>query len=451
MRNLNFSVKTLAISAGAFLVLSFGSIFMQNSLNIKAQKMTTLSSGVGTCFTRINQSFTALMIQDFSSSYLSQDFINASQDCFNVANKQFALLWGKAFKDGYKHINQIVSDLHWFNEKTLKLKKLVQDGGVSLTNSNIINKYAALETAKTKFTDSVEKKIEATSTWASSWFVFSFIGFLGFSFVATLFGYQEKTNRKVFMDIEANVDAEKPNAAKIDRILENVFSKLQMPKTYNAVNNYYSGVLEQQYAGFTATDDKEETVTETSLNTVSEEDVKTADFHEAMSSVLDSIQSKAFTHGIILDAHLDDDFKVKGDQEALTQFLYNVVNYATENSLHHNEGRRVSLKSKPLGGTAYLKVNIANYCFNPDELNFLNSKESESDSINMNLLLIKELISDIKATIAVKNKMSAQENIEGCEIEIVFERHKEEAVDKNVATVVKGTKKEILRSLASEA
>lgn len=447
MKNLNFSMKTMTIAATAFLVLSFGSIFVQNSLNVKEQKMTTLSNGVGTCFTRVNQSFTALMIQDFSSAYLQKDFMNGSQECFNVANKQFALLWGKAFKDGYKHINQIVSDLHWFNEKTQKLKTLVQDGGVSLTNSNIINKYTALETAKIGFTDAVEKKQTATRGWATTWFVFSFVGFAGFLFVAGLFGTQQKKNRKIFNEIEADTESSEANAAKIDRILENVFAKLEMPNTYKYVNEYYSNLLEKQYAEFESNDEVR-TVTE-----IVEEkaQVVTADFHESVNSVLDSVQTKAFTHGIMLNADIEDDFHVKGDQEALTQFLFNLVDYAADNSLHHNEGRRITLKSKALGGTAYFKVLIANYCFNADELNYLNSSEADAANINMNLILMKELLGDINATIAVKNKMSAKENLEGCEIEVIFQRYKVEATEKTVATVVKGTKKEILQAMQSEA
>ena len=447
MKNLNFSMKTMAIAGAAFLVLSFGSIFVQNSMNVKAQKMATLSNGVGTCFTRINQSFTALMIQDFSSSYLQPNFMSASQECFNVANKQFNLLWGKAFKDGYKYINQIVSDLHWFNEKTQKLKKLVQEGGVSLTNSNIINKYTGLETAKTGFTDSIEKKQETAKAWATTWFVFSFVGFAGFIAVAGLFGVQQKNNRKLFSDIEDDAAASEASAAKVDRILENVFAKLEMPNTYKFVNEYYSTLLEQQYANFESSD--EETQVEVKEKPKAVE--VTADFQEAMNSVLDNIQTKAFTHGIMLDADLDDDFNVKGDQEALAQFLYNLIDYATENSLHHNEGRRVSLRSKPLGGTAYLKVAIANYCFNVDELSYLNTADAESSSVNMNLVLIKELLGDIKATIAVKNKMSAKENIEGCEIEVIFQRYKEETTEKSITAVVKGTKREILQAMQSEA
>lgn len=447
MKNLNFSVKTLAFTAGAFIVLSFGSIFMQNNLNVKAQKMTTLSNGVGTCFTRVNQSFTALMIQDFSSAYLQQDFMNNTQECFNVANKQFDLLWGKAFKDGYKYINQLVSDLHWFNEKTMKLKNLVQDGGVSLTNSNIINKYAGLETAKTQFTEAVDKQKETTNTWATTWFIFSFVGFVGFTLVASIFGIQQKKNREIFAEIEASTADGEINAAKVDRILENVFSKLEMPNTYKVVNNYYSSLLEAQYAGQVATDDQVRTQEVEAVKEV----VKTADFHHAMDSVLETIQTKTFTHGIILDMDMDDEYLVKGDQEALTQFLYNVMDYATQNSLHQNEGRKITLRTKPLGGTAYLKVGIANYCFNPDELNYLNGSESEATNVNMNLMLMKELLADIKATIAVKNKMSAQENIEGCEIEVIFVRYKEESTEKSVAHVVKGTKKEILQVMQSEA
>ena len=444
MKNLNFSFKTAAIVATACLTISFGSFFMQNHFYGKSQKMSTLSNGVGTCFTRVTQTFTALMIQDFSSVYMQPDFMSQTQECFNIANTQFNLLWTKAFKAGYKNINQIVSDLHWYHEKTQKLKKMVTEGGVALTNSNIINKYTGLEAAKNSFTDAVDKELEGAKTWATIWFIVSFVTLALFMVVAAGFGVQLKQRRESFDAIENDVaNNEEVTAAKIDRILENVFAKLDMPKTYAVVNNYYSNLLEQKYADFEK-DEQLSAVKEESVN-----EIISSDFHEAMTAVLETMQTKAFTHGIMLDIDLEDDFRVKGEQEALEQFLYNIVNYASENSLHHNEGRRISLKSKPLGGTAYLKVGIANYCFNATELNYLNEIKHTSLDVNMNLILIKELINDIGATIAVKNKTSASHNIEGCEIEIIFERVKAHEVQKDVK-VIKGTKKEILRAIQSE-
>lgn len=448
MKNLNFSFRSAAIIATTCLTLSFGSLFMQNHFQGKTQKMSALSSGVGICFTRITQTFTALMIQDFSSVYMKPTFMGDTGECFNIANSEFNLLWGKAFKDGYKYINQIVSDLHWYHEKTQKLQKMVTEGGVSLANSNIINKYSSLETAKNNFTDAVDKKIEENQTWTTAWFALSFISFAFFMMTAAGFGVQVKKRKETFDLIENEVSTSSDlSAAKIDRILENIFGKLQMPQTYQAINNYYSNLLEKQYADFEKND---EIPVVSPKMTPKKVPVISADFHTAMSSALESMQTKALSHGIMLEADLNDEFRVKGEQEAVDQFVYNLVNYAADNSLASNEGRKISFKSNALGATAYLKIKVSNYCFNATELNFLNSGDQSFDDVNMNLIIIKELLSDIGATLAVKNKTSATQSLEGCEMEVVFERVLATEAIKEVK-VVKGTKAQILRSMHSEA
>jgi hypothetical protein len=95
---------------------------------------------------------------------------------------------------------------------------------------------------------------------------------------------------------------------------------------------------------------------------------------------------------------------------------------------------------------------MSNYCFNANELNFLNGDEELASSINMNLHLIKEVVKDLGANMAVKNKMNADQNIEGSEIEIIFERvNVEKEVQPKNISIVKGTKKDILKAMQSNA
>ena len=59
-----------AISLVGVLALSTFS----NSLGLKQSGLYQLSNGLGICFQRVNQSFTALMIRDFSSEFITKDF-----------------------------------------------------------------------------------------------------------------------------------------------------------------------------------------------------------------------------------------------------------------------------------------------------------------------------------------------------------------------------------------
>jgi tetrahydromethanopterin S-methyltransferase subunit B len=458
MKNLNFKTKTITVIAISFISLSIGSFFASNHFSKMAKSESALSSGAGTCFQRVTQSFTALMIQDFNSGYLTRPFMDTTGECFSEVNSQFAGIYAKSFKEGFKHINSIVSDLHWFHEKVEKLMKMSQDAGISLNNSNIINKYAALETLKNDFQESVEASANSTNTTSGVWMGLNIFSLIGLVLTATVFGLQRKADRDALSKIEVESNnilesGEQIISAQFERIIENVMAKVDMPNTYSLLNAYHSNLLEKQYKAFDSKDGVDiEGIREVASEVITLQESETADFHNAMSSVIENISEKAFTHGIIIDSELEDEFVVKGEQDALEQLLFSLMSYATESSLHQIEGRRISLKSKPLGGTAFFKLNMSNYCFNANELNFLNGDEELASSINMNLHLIKEVVKDLGANMAVKNKMNADQNIEGSEIEIIFERvNVEKEVQPKNISIVKGTKKDILKAMQSNA
>ena len=70
------------------LVLSIGlvaaGIFLL-SQSQKLQKLAVLEEGLGTCFQRVAQSFTARMIGEERSVYLDKGFTGASEECFGEA------------------------------------------------------------------------------------------------------------------------------------------------------------------------------------------------------------------------------------------------------------------------------------------------------------------------------------------------------------------------------
>lgn len=465
MRNLNIKTKTVAAIAVSFITLSIGSFFLANYFGNIAMKERALSNGSGTCFQRVTQTFTALMIQDFNSPYLSKNFMGTTGQCFSDVNTEFSAIYARGFKEGYKHINSIVSDLHWFNEKVQKLMKMSQNAGISLNNSNIINKYAVLETMKNDFQEAVEESAASTTTTSGIFMGVNIFSLAGILLAVALYAYQRKQSREALNKIEEEsnniLDSdEEIISAHFERVIENVMAKVEMPRTYDLLNAYHSNLLEKQYKAFETSEGvNADGIREHSVEvpSVSIENLPAADFHNAMSSVLENISEKAFTHGIMIESDLEDEFFVKGDQDALEQLIFSIMTYATENTINQIEGRKINLRSKALGGTAFFKVKLSNYCFNVDELNFLNGDESLASSVNMNLLLIKEVVKDLGAKIAVKNKMNSSVSIEGSEIEVLFERinTQESKVNDELSqksiSIVKGKKKDILKAMQANA
>ena len=86
------------------------------------------------------------MIGQKSSSYLSNDFLNLTSECYTEVNKLFNRDFN-AFTGANETVNSLVSDTHWFQEKIRKIK-LQDTTAQELSDSNVVSKYSRLESLK---------------------------------------------------------------------------------------------------------------------------------------------------------------------------------------------------------------------------------------------------------------------------------------------------------------
>ena len=95
-----------------------------------------------------------------------------------------------------------------------------------------------------------------------------------------------------------------------------------------------------------------------------------ASLNQSFTKSLKLLKDKAFTHGVIMDVPVDKDIQILCSEEGLDQITYTLLDFCTQASIAHNQGRKISLRAKSLGDIAYLKLFISNYCLNADELEF---------------------------------------------------------------------------------
>lgn len=455
------SKQTILLAASSILLFTIP-FFVNEGLNSKIKNNSVLSGGTNTCFTRVSQTFTALMIQDLSSQYLAKDFTVTTGECFNQLSKTFEQAYGKSFIVASQNLNKLVSDLHWFHEKTSRLSKMAADGAITLsTNSNIINKYTSLEALKTEFLDNIDAKNQSFATYKNLSVGFAFAGFaLILVFVGLNIKEQYQQNEFLYgvnelsKELVANTSQ---NAAKIDRLVEHVANKLEVPFFYELLSKYQADLIDMQMnsnRGHAADmeakiiEDKQSNIAENKVNTTKQE---VTEFGKILNVLMDRLNNKAFTHGIIFDTDLGEDFNVTGASESIEQLIFTLINQGIDSSLKHNQGRKVSIRSKALGGIAYFKMNVANHLFNPDELEAFNNGDSNALAGNMNLMMINEIANDLNVGISFKNKVNDQ-NFTGSEIEVVFNRVMDEVdtVAAKKVSVFKGTKSQI-KQMISEA
>tara|TARA_B100001971_G_scaffold215192_1_gene259881 strand:- start:135526 stop:136983 length:1458 start_codon:yes stop_codon:yes gene_type:complete len=449
------SKQTIVFALSSILLFSVP-FFVNESLNSKIKNNNVLNGGANTCFTRVSQTFTALMISDFSSQYLNKDFVNTTGECFNQLNKTFDQSYGASFSEAKKSLNKLISDLHWFHEKTDRLAKMASDGAITLsTSSNILNKFTSLEADKINFLDAIDKKNASYAAYKNLSVGLAFAGFcMLMVFVGLNIKDQYQENEFLYgvneLSKELLTDTNK-NAAKIDRLVEHMANKLEIPYFYELLSQYQADFIDANmptHRGHAA-DMEAKVIEDRSMEKVSEKPAPKAEvteFGKIINVLMDRLNNKAFTHGIIFDTDLGENFNVKGSSESIEQLIFTLINQGIESSLKHNAGRRVRIRSKALGGIAYFKMSVSNHLFNPDELEALNHGDSEKLANNMNLMLINEIANDLNVGVSFKNKVNDSE-FTGSEIEIVFNRIMEDvdqAASKKVS-VFKGKKSDIQR------
>lgn len=475
-----------AVAASALLILPFAASEYSSR---RVDSIQSLNGGTSTCFTRVGQTFTALMIGDFSSGYLAKEFTSTTGECFSQVNKSFDEIFAGSFAQAKKPLNKLTSDLFWFHEKTEKLAKLAQNDETQLSaDSTIAGKYSSLESLSQSFQEKLAQKSEQLKTWKNVWTLLSLAGAIGICFLALISGRRRQGELDAFEALNTEAQALLEDSSDLDkmvlktgRLMEHLFAKINAPSFAELYQKVQTDLLERK-ADFAreslgtlgayeeAPEKNAERTDDVSTKTVQELEAQgeVVDFGTTARALVDRMNEKIFSHGILLEQNIDEDFHVKGNSESLEQLLYNLLSFAVEKSVLHDSSRKISLKSKPLGGITYFKTRISNYMLNPSEMELFNGADlskGSSESANVNLSLMAEIARDMGVAVAAKNIINGGANFTGAEIEVVFTRFKaassiassksndsENAASNNkVASIMKGSKKDILRALSSNA
>ena len=431
------------------LVSILGMSLVGQNLATKQSSLYQLSNGLGICFQRVNQSFTALMIRDFTSDFMTKDFRATTGDCFSELSSSIT---AKALMTNQikTKLNNIMSDTHWFSEKMDRVVELSEAEQMDLSQSNIINKYIEIEQVKNNLEEVMVTEAESASLSRSLLTTALILSQLLLCASFFLLFLKRKILMKEVSSIEKEVNSnvgQRDSHLLAQRILRKLFSALEIPKTQAFITKYHSSLMEENFKmqdhlvrtnteGFAP--GERESIDLAKLNKTYE----TVDFNQSVSMVIDKMKVKAFNHGIIIDTDIHEDFLISSEPEPLNQLLFSILNFSMESSLEHNEGRKIEIKGKPLGSIAYCKFKIAGFAFEEKDLAVLNG-EAPSEDTNVNLVILSELIDDANVKLAVKNKHNAKLGSLESEVELIFERATNRAKKKETSRVLKGNKQEI--------
>jgi hypothetical protein len=438
-----FQKQKLIILASTLTLVTGALVYSGSKSLALYQNSHELKTGINTCFSRVNQTLTSLLVGDFVSEYVKNDFTTTTQDCLSDAIKFYETNL-KDNADIGKKLNSFSTDTYWFNEKAIGIVGLAQKEQVNVASSNIISKYETLEVYRNEISDSLDKIINEANQnlkfnqWALIVLAITALG----SILVSRRGNVKNQKAVEAFEAEATelISKNEKSLIQIDRFVAKVTNYWNLPKTYELIKDLESLLMSSNTNKVYIEDLS--TVTNDQMNFANEKtenNLNSTNLTESFNVTLNKLKEKAFSSGVIIDFDLADEVWVKGNRESVDQLLYSVCSESIDRAIEHKDQKKIIIRSKALGGVVYFKLSNADEKFAQDTIDYFSGTNLEPQDVNVNLMMIKELIKDSDAQIKISNRK--EKNINYAQIEISFFATKKP--EKRVQ-IKKGKKRDIL-------
>jgi signal transduction histidine kinase len=407
------------------------------------QKLGLMQEGMGTCFQRLFQSYTARIIGDQTSPYLESSFLKDSENCLG----EVVGLWEEAFND--KHVdarealNTVSSDSHWFHEK-LKIQEnngLAESTPESVILSNINTRFEKLEMRKDEFSnqlDSVKEEMTATVSNVRNFF-FAFVLLSPLLILIDYLRRKQETKDPDSWEKEAGIELKKEDATQRKRVEELVYTILTENHLYNTATLFKTRMIETtsnvqdttgtpEYAqGKSATElngqiermweaESKERKAKKKKEKINLDPVK---FEETLSSVMDLLSSKIFTNGIKLQIETEE-VEVFAKQESLQQILYHVMVNSINSYDYGDPDKNLHIKMRQLGGVLLVDFYDSARSFDSEFLKFQAGLVADIDDAEdtMELVISNELAKEFGGKLSFENVANDEGVIVGRKVQL---------------------------------
>lgn len=438
MKNLlSLSPSKIIMACSLGLLTVLGSFWHQQSNQTQLDKMNVLNQGVGTCFSRVAQTFTATMIRDVRSPYLHKDFMNLTDECISETIKT-ANPFRQSVDKGYEVLNRLHSETSWFHEKVGKTS-LTQNP----TLAPISERFAKIETLRTELTDIVDATANQLKGVQMNDEILMGVGLIVFVLSLSLLSLQEFNRIQLQRDIEKQalsyLQAGQGNVgAIVDQLVERALTTQNMPVTAQIFKDYHGDFLERQAVAPVSAPTRKAPA---AVVEVEQEDASADSEHRtSLKSVLVALQ-KIHSKDLLQVTDVRD-VQVAVESESVEQMLNAAVNKL---AAHRSANRRILISNQVHSDRTIVNLFLANATFNASELEFSsNDKNQAADSVDMNLLILREMVQGANAGWHLENKTDRNGKMTGMNIRLVLSRVQKEKKSKNLISVVRGKKKDLM-------
>lgn len=444
---LTFSPSKIFIACGLGLFLTLGGFWHYQLNQSQLDRIQVLSQGVTTCFARVTQTFTAMMIKDVRSPYLHQGFMSLSNECLNETINGINP-FRKNVGKGYDTLNQLISDTHWFHEKVTKMNApLVAGVENQITQSNLPERYSQMEGHKLSLIDEIENTSSQIRTVQANDQVLMGVGLLIFVVGVSLLSLQEFNRIQLQREVEREavnyLKAGQANVgALVDQLVNRALRTQNMPVTAQIFSDYHETLLERLDRGVSAapskkTKNKTPVVEEVTMPQEVVETHPKCSLKEALVT-LQNIHDRQ-----LLQLNDVRDVELKVEAENLEQILNAAVNKL---SASRTNDKKIMVTNQIHADRSVVSFFLGNNTYTEAELAFAN-QDTITDEIDMNMIILKEMVSLTDAKWHVENKTDRHGNVTGMVMRFVFARTQTQKGKKNLVSVVRGKKSDLREML----
>lgn len=448
----NVSPVKIFIFCGLGVMLTLGSFWHHQVNQLQLDKMGIMKEALGTCFNRVSQSFTAIMIKDIRSPYLGRDFMSMSDECLGETVKE-ANPFKQTVGKGLETLKVLISEVHWFHEKILKIHSPML-AGLELNPSmgNLSERFAKMEDYKLNLVDEVDaatteiRKIQTTDEFLMG------SGLILFVLALSLLSLQEFNRLQLRKEIEKEalnfLKAGQTNiGALVDTLVDRALMTQGMFVTAQVFRDYHEELLERSSTSYRKVNKAEkinEGPKQDDLVTQDEETHITA--RSSLKEILVSLQNIHSKEVIQLSEVRD--VSLAAQFEDLEQVLNAAFNKL---SVHRTENKKILIANQIHSDRSVITMHLNGSTFSASELEFAtpNSPASVATDVDMNMVILKEMANSLAIQWNLENKVDRAGKITGMSIRFVVPRAPRERGSKNLVSVIKGKKKDLAREMVN--
>jgi uncharacterized membrane protein YidH (DUF202 family) len=445
---LSLTSSKILLFCGMGLLMTIGGFWHYQTNQVQHERMNVLNQGVATCFNRISQTFTAMMIKDIKSPYLHQAFMSLSDECLNETIKGMNPFKADAGK-GYDVLNKLISEVHWFHEKVLKIHAPMLAGKeLNPPMSTLSDRFAKMENYKITLLDEVDMTNEQIRQVQTNDEFLMGAGLIMFVLSLSALALKEFSRVQNQIQIEKEainlLKAGQANVgAMVDRLVERSLTSQGFPVTAQIFKDYHETLLERSNARIISTDeakDEPEEMEEDTYEVAAPVLGPKASLKEVVVS-LQNIHSKELLN--ISDVR---DVSLAIAFESFEQMMNAAVTLFS--SHRQDTHKKIMISNQIHSDRTVINLFLANSTFTSAELEAnQNDKASMAHIADVNLMIMKEMAAETGTQFTFENKTDRQGKIAGMTLKFVINRAAREQKLKNLISVVKGKKKDLARQL----